>query len=226
MNKNQLEEKLRLLKAELSSVSLVAVSKYSSVEDVALAYECGQLDFGENRVQDLKPKAEFFEKEKLSKVRWHFIGHLQSNKAKDVLKIPNLWAIHSVDSLHLLEELVKREDDFRGDSLKIFFQVNTSHEDEKSGFSSREELEKALSFLLLRKSSKLKVWGLMTMGAIRTDDVRASAIKSFRELKSIKKELDAKYSLDLKLSMGMSGDYQEAIQEGADYIRVGSLIFK
>lgn len=226
MIKSELQLRLRQLKAELQNATCVAVSKYSPVEDVVLAYECGQMDFGENRVLDLKSKADFFKEKNLNDVRWHMIGHLQTNKAKEVLKVPNLWAIHSVDSLHLLEELVKREHEFKGQELKIFFQVNTSHEDEKSGFLTREELVEALTFLLSRKESKLKVYGLMTMGAIRTDDVAASALKSFRELRGLKNELDLKYSLDLKLSMGMSGDYKQALLEGADYIRVGSLIFK
>jgi pyridoxal phosphate enzyme (YggS family) len=227
MNEKALKDTLRQLKTELSSATLVAVSKYSPVEDVAQAYAAEQFDFGENRVPDLKTKADYFVENKLDNVRWHFIGNLQTNKVKELMKIPNLWAIHSVDSLHLLQELLKREGEFQGSELKIFFQVKTSHEEEKSGFESMEELQVALELLLSRKNSKLKVYGLMTMGAVRTTDIRGAAVKSFQELKMIREKLLKQYKIPtLKLSMGMSGDYKEALQEGADFIRVGSLIFK
>jgi pyridoxal phosphate enzyme (YggS family) len=223
----KLQEKLRQLKSELGAATLVAVSKYSPVEDVAQVYSLGHFDFGENRVPDLKTKAEFFSANNLPEVHWHFIGNLQTNKVKDLLKIPNLWAIHSVDSLHLLQELLKREPEFAGESLKIFFQVKTSHEEEKSGFESMEELQEAMELLLSRKNSKYELYGLMTMGAVRTVDIRGAAIKSFQELKLTRDKLVKKYKLKgLKLSMGMSGDYKEALSEGADFIRVGSLIFK
>ncbi len=227
MQKNELEQRLKKLKSELKKAELIAVSKYSTSEEVELAYECGQYHFGENRVADLEAKALYFKEKNLKEVKWHFIGHLQSNKVRDLLKIPNLHAIHSVDSVRLLEELLKRENDFKGRVLKIFFQVNTSHEDAKSGFETMEELKSAVRLLSTRGDSKLKIEGLMTMGAIRTDDVKASAIKSFKELRAIRDLLASEYNLsNLKLSMGMSGDYKEALGEGADYIRVGSLIFK
>ena len=223
MDKIDLENRLRALKAELNKTTLVAVSKYSPIEDVALAYEVGQKDFGENRVQDLKEKADYFSEHNHKDVRWHFIGGLQSNKVKELLKIPNLWAIHSVSSKKILEELLKRELEFQGTELKLFFQLNTSHEDEKSGFETVDELKEAIDELSSHKDSKLKVYGLMTMGAIRTDNFEESAIKSFKNLKEVRKILGLP---DLKLSMGMSQDYKLALKEGADFIRVGSLIFK
>lgn len=227
MQKSEIESRLKKLKTELKKVELIAVSKYSEIEDVVMAYECGQLSFGENRVSDLELKAEHFKSNHLKNVKWHFIGHLQSNKVRDLLKIPGLYAIHSVDSIRLLEELLKKEHEFKGPELKIFFQVNTSHENEKSGFESMEELKNAVQLLISRTDSKLKLEGLMTMGAIRTDDIKASAIKSFRDLKAIKEQLSTSFAqAHLKLSMGMSGDYKEALSEGADYIRIGSLIFK
>lgn len=227
MNEKVLKEKLRLLKAELDKATLVAVSKYSPVEDVTQVYKLGQLDFGENRVPDLKAKSDYFIEQNLSDVRWHFIGNLQTNKVKELVKIPNLWAIHSVDSLHLLQELLKRESEFAGEKLHLFFQIKTSHELEKSGFESMEELDEAIELLMSRKNSKYVFYGLMTMGAVRTTDIRGAAIKSFQELKLIRNNLLKKYKLkELKLSMGMSGDYKEALSEGADFIRVGSLIFK
>jgi uncharacterized pyridoxal phosphate-containing UPF0001 family protein len=126
--KTQIAKNLSALKKEIKGAHLVAVTKYSPVEDLMIAYEAHQYDFGENRVQDLQEKAAVFHEKELNKVKWHFIGHLQTNKVRDLLKIPHLYAIHSVDSLRLLEELIKRESDFIGPELKLFFQVNTSHE--------------------------------------------------------------------------------------------------
>jgi pyridoxal phosphate enzyme (YggS family) len=220
---SEIEMKLRSLKAELNQATLVAVSKYSPVEDVLDAYFVGQIDFGENRVSELKEKSEIFESKKINDVRWHFIGGLQTNKVKELLKIPHLWAIHSIGSIKLVEELIKRENEFTGEELKLFFQVNTSHEEEKSGFESFDELIVAIHMISSLKKTKLKIYGLMTMGAIRTENFEASAVLSFRELKNTREKLEMK---NLKLSMGMSQDYKIALSEGADFIRVGSLIFK
>src|SRR4051812_24051577 len=107
----KIAKNLSALKKEIKGAHLVAVTKYSPVEDVVTAYEAHQYDFGENRVQDLAQKAQVFSEKDLSKVKWHFIGHLQSNKVKDLLRIPRLYAIHSVDSIRLLEEIIKRESD-------------------------------------------------------------------------------------------------------------------
>ena len=222
MNK-ELEKRLRNLMVELNQSTLVAVSKYSPVEEVLEAYSYGQIDFGENRVSELKEKSEKFQSQKNDKVRWHFIGGLQTKKVRELLKIPNLWAIHSVGSIKLVEELIKREADFNGSELKLFFQLNTSHEEEKSGFESIEELMEGMSLINSLKNSKLKVLGLMTMGAIRTENFETSAIMSFRELKNARAQIG---NPDLKLSMGMSQDYKIALKEGADYVRLGSIIFK
>ena len=228
MRKKEIAKNLAEIKKELKTAHLIAVTKYSKLEDVIAAYQSHQYDFGENRVQDLLEKAEAFDLQKLNKVHWHFIGHLQSNKVRELLKIPNLFAIHSVDSLSLLEELIKRENDFSGTELKIFFQVNTSHEAEKSGFETAEELSRAVGLLLGRAHSKLKFYGLMTMGSIRTTEFEAEATRCFRDVNSIARNLEKSYGLKekLKLSMGMSQDYKLAIEAGSDFIRVGSAIFK
>lgn len=222
--------RIKKLNEEIHSLhdyaKLIAVTKYSPIEDVVAAYEADQVDFGENRVNDLEVKAEFFKNHKFNNVRWHFIGHLQSNKVKDLLKIPNLYSIHSIDSMKLLEEVLKRMDLFEGEKLGIFLQVNTSQEDEKSGFESLEELKGAVA-LLIKSNLSIKFLGLMTLGTIRTEDVNAEAHRCFKELNRLKSELEAEFKLtDLKLSMGMSGDYQIALEHGADYIRIGSSIFK
>ena len=227
MSPNKIKQNISALKTECRGAHLVAVTKYSPIEDVILAYEAGMQDFGENRTSDLLEKANSFVEKKLDKVRWHFIGHLQTNKVRELVKIPNLYSVHSVDSLRLLEELFKREQEFKGSELKIFFQVKTSDEAEKSGFESWEELCSAVELIQQKKESKLKLHGLMTMGSIRTENFEESARKCFQELNRIKGALIDKYHLsDLKLSMGMSQDYKIALEEGADYIRVGSLIFK
>ena len=230
-NKNEIATKLATLKKELKSANLIAVTKYSPVEDVVTAYQAGHFDFGENRVGDLAEKAMAFKQQNFNKVRWHFIGHLQTNKVRELLKIPNLYAIHSVDSFRLLEELVKREDDFEGSELKLFFQVNTSHEEEKSGFESIDELRVAIDFLLSRPKTKCKFFGLMTMGTIRTTDFEVEAARCFNDLAKIARGLEATHPIkeklgSLKLSMGMSQDYKLALKAGSDFIRVGSAIFK
>jgi pyridoxal phosphate enzyme (YggS family) len=228
MKKTEIARNLSAIKKEIKTAQLVAVTKYSPVEDVILAYQAHHYDFGENRIQDLKEKAEVFKEQGLTKVRWHFIGHLQTNKVRDLYKIPNLYAIHSVDSIRLLEELIKRESDLTVPELKIFFQVNTSREEEKSGFEDASELNLAIKLLLGRPSNKLKFYGLMTMGTIRTTDFEAEALRCFKDLNNIARNLETTYGFKnkLKLSMGMSQDYKISLSVGSDFIRIGSAIFK
>jgi len=227
MNKTELEERLNHVRNDLNGAVLVAVSKYSPIEDVSLAYSLGQMDFGENRVADLAAKASSFQFNQRQNVRWHFIGTLQTNKVKELMKIPNLWAIHSVSSKKLLEEILRREGEFQGPELNLFFQLNTSKEEEKSGFDTVEEIAEAIEFLLTKKKSNLVCYGLMTMGSIREENFEEAAKKSFHDLRVARDFLAEKFNLkDLKLSMGMRLDYKIALKEGADYVRIGSLIFK
>ena len=227
MDKFVLEERLNKLNEELKDATLVAVSKYSPVEDLALAYSLGQLDFGENRVADLATKAGNFQFNQRQNVRWHFIGVLQTKKIKDLMKIPNLHAIHSVSSLKILEEILKREKEFQGSELNLFFQMNTGLEVEKSGFETVSEICDAVEVLFKKKTTDLKFTGLMTMGPIRTENFEEDAKKSFEKLVLARDEIAKKFKIpDLKLSMGMSQDYKIALASGADFIRIGSLIFK
>jgi pyridoxal phosphate enzyme (YggS family) len=219
-------ERIQSLKDEIAVCQLIAVSKYAPIEDIVSAYQAEQFDFGESKVSVLKTKADYFQTQMLKKVRWHFIGHLQTNKVKELLKIPNLHAIHSVDSIRLLQDILKYQTLFQGNELGIFFQVNTSHEEEKSGFETLDELEQALTLLLKEKSS-LKFLGLMTMGTMRTDNFEAEAERCFSELRELKRKLQIKYSLsEIKLSMGMSQDYKIAVIAESDFIRIGTAIFK
>jgi pyridoxal phosphate enzyme (YggS family) len=228
MEKPEFKKRLLEIQNVLGKTTLVAVTKYSPVEDMLMAYEAGLYDFGENKVQDLATKSQSFVEKGLSDVRWHFIGHLQTNKVRDLFKIKALTAIHSVDSLKLLQELYKKEHELDSKSLSFFLQMNTSGEEEKSGFESLAELKEGIDLIMTKEGSKLKFEGLMTMGSIRAEDFEAAAHKSFSKLKLIKEGLlkDYKGLKELKLSMGMSQDYKIALSYDADYVRIGSALFQ
>lgn len=229
--KEVLQARLRELQAEINSfdlnkdICLVAVTKYSQFDDIELSYKVGHRDFGENRVQELFDKATLATTKDMNEINWHFIGHLQSNKIAKLLSVPNLKTIHSVHSQKLLESLYSKSHLLKDGGVGFFLQVNTSFEEEKSGFENYDELAQAISYILKHEDSPLKLMGLMTMGKIRTEDVRAQAKVSFDKLVSFKKELERDFPIELKLSMGMSGDYDIALACGSDYIRVGSKIF-
>ena len=233
MNRDELIAiRLNLLKADLNSknrndVCVIAVSKYSDAQDILHAYQGGQRDFGENRVVELTEKSAWLRERGIDDIRWHFIGHLQSNKIQRLLEVPGLHSIHSVDSLKLLEGLYTRLDSFATERLEFFLQVNTSGEEEKGGFSGYDDLSKAANLYLKNVSEKLHLVGLMTMGKIRTEDVEGEARGCFKTLASYKNRLAHDFDLkDLKLSMGMSQDYGVALEEGTDFIRIGSAIFR
>lgn len=216
-----LKSNLAALTSELSGThtKLLVVSKTQSIDDIRTLYQLGQRDFGENRVQELEEKA--IALSDLSEIRWHLIGHLQSNKVNKLAKIKHLVAIHSVDSLELAQKLVHA---FKGHttSVGLFLQVNTSHEEEKSGFESFEELKAVVDFLQPFKTP-VYLQGLMTMGTIRTENPELEARRCFADLAHIRERLAP---LKLDLSMGMSGDYLMARDAGSDWVRVGSKIFK
>lgn len=224
----QIHLQLEKARREVLPAKLIAVTKYSPVEEVVFAYHADQIDFGENRVQDLAEKAHFFEQENLSKVQWHFIGHLQTNKVKELFKIPHLFAIHSVDSLKLVHELMKRSAELSQRPCKLFFQINTSLEDEKGGFTDLDELRESIKLILSDRSAKeaFEIYGLMTMATIRTEDIEGEAHRCFKSLQETKLILDHELHLNLKLSMGMSQDHHIAKLYGADFVRIGSQIFK
>jgi pyridoxal phosphate enzyme (YggS family) len=227
MEKLEFQKRLLKIQSELGKTTLVGVTKYSPVEDMLIAYESGLYDFGENKVQDLNTKSQIFKSKGLAQVRWHFIGHLQSNKVRDLFKIEGLVAIHSVDSFKLLQEMYKKEDELRK-PLEFFLQVNTSREEEKSGFEELSELTAAIDLITSKADSRLSLAGLMTMGSIREENFEAAAKASFSELKRLKEELlrDNKALSKLKLSMGMSLDYKIALDFDADFVRIGSALFQ
>jgi pyridoxal phosphate enzyme (YggS family) len=200
--------------------NLLAVSKTKPVSDIQLAYEASQRDFGENKVQDLLDKATELEKT-CPDIRWHFIGHLQSNKMNMLFKTPGLVAIHSIDSLKLLKKILNKVPLQR---IGLFLQVNTSQETEKSGFTEISELEEAIELIL--KSENFFLQGLMTIGRIRTENFEADALECFEYLGKLKKDFMQKFDLkDLELSMGMTADFAIALKSGAKWIRIGSAIF-
>lgn len=193
-------------------IQLVAVTKYVGLDEVREAFRAGIKDFGENRVQEAVEKIKQF-----PELNWHFIGHLQSNKAKDVL--PCYTLIHSLDRLSLANALQKCGERF-GLMANVLVQVNTSGEESKFGLAPGE----LFSFLEKIKSyDRLKVKGLMTMAPFH--DNPEETRPCFRDLRKLRDQcIKNGYNIE-HLSMGMTNDYMVAIEEGATIIRVGSAIF-
>lgn len=206
--------------------TLVAVTKKRPLEDILAAYEAGHRDFGENRVDELHEKALELMSKGHTDIRWHFIGNIQSKKINRLLSVPGLNYIHSIDSYETLQKIIEREESFIGHKLNLFLQVNTSNEREKGGFIDWDELAKAVNLLIKEKDGPFKLHGLMTMSKLRTNNFEEDALKCFKHLKKISDSLIKDFDLeDLKLSMGMSNDFELALQVGTDYIRVGSALF-
>lgn len=221
LSKEALSNKLQSIQSQLKHSHLLIVSKTRSEDEIVAYYELGHRDFGENRVQELQEKAQAL-KTRCPEIRWHMIGHLQSNKVNQLLAVPNLWAIHSVDDKDLLEKLLKAESRL-SQTVRIFLQFNTSREEEKSGFESFEELKAAAQFI--PATSKIKLQGLMTMGTLRTEDFATEARRCFNELFLLKEKLSSDLNLKLETSMGMSQDFQIALEEQSDWIRLGTMMF-
>lgn len=199
-------------------VKLIAVSKTFSADKIAQAMDAGLFRFGENRVQEITSK---YEQLKRRKAEWHFIGHLQTNKVKKLLDVPTRY-IHSVDRLELGTEL-ERQLQKRGENRDILVEVNTSDESSKNGV----EPDKAVELVrLLSGFATLRVKGLMTIGALTEDrEVTRRCFARLREVFSRVKDEGIENVEMLELSMGMSGDFEIAVEEGATTIRVGTAIF-
>ena len=198
-------------------IKLIAVTKRCALPVIEEAIECGVTDIGENRVQDAEVKFE-----KLGgKTRRHMIGHLQTNKAKDAVRLFDM--IHSVDSLRLAQA-IDRASAGEGKIQEILLQVNVSGEESKSGVTPEE------AFVLLKDISALKhirLSGLMTMAPVVSEPEEARQV--FRKLRELKDGLNNKKfpgGVELKeLSMGMTQDFEVAIEEGATMVRIGTAIF-
>ena len=196
-------------------VTLICVSKFHPHEAIMQAYAYGERDFGESRVQELIPKYEALPKD----IRWHFIGHLQTNKVKQI--VPFVHMIHSVDSMRLLET-INREAEKIARRVKVLLEVHVAKEETKSGFTPDE-----INQFIIHNSKFIidypwvEICGVMGM-ATNTDDEKEWR-RCFREISSLASKLS---TLNTKqVSMGMSDDYLIAIQEGSTMIRIGSTIF-
>lgn len=196
------------------SVELIAVSKTFPAELIREAADCGQTLFGESRQQEAEPKIAVLP----SRLRWHFIGRLQTNKVRKIL--PLFEAVHAVDSPRLAAHIGHVAEDL-GLFPKVFLQVNVGGEESKGGFEP-DEIEREMESLL--SLGRLEIEGLMTIPPAGPD--AESARKWFVSLRELRDRLSAGFGVPLEaLSMGMSGDYEVAIEEGATHVRVGSAIF-
>lgn len=199
-----------------TDAALIAVSKTKPLELLKEAYDAGMRDFGENKVQELVDKYDKMP----SDVRWHLIGHLQTNKVKYI--VDKVYLIHSVDSVKLAKEISK-EALKKNTEVNILLEVNVANEESKYGISS-DELETVAKEISLLPAVHIK--GLMTV-APYVENAEENRLV-FRKLKELSVDITRKNidNVCMKiLSMGMSGDYPVAVEEGATYVRVGTLIF-
>ncbi|MEE1518153.1 MAG: YggS family pyridoxal phosphate-dependent enzyme [Lachnospiraceae bacterium] len=197
-------------------VTLIAVSKTKPASDIQTLYDYGVRDFGENKVQELTSKYEELPKD----IRWHLIGHLQTNKVKYI--VDKVYLIHSVDSVKLAME-IEKEAAKKDIIVNILVQVNVANEDTKFGLDNSEVTNIVEE---IAKLPHIRIKGLMTIAPF-VDDGEENR-KYFNELKQLSVDIKAKnidnVCMDM-LSMGMSGDYTTAIEEGATHVRVGTSIF-
>jgi PLP dependent protein len=212
--RERIENACRRTGRDPAAITLVAVTKTVSSKVAAVAAELGMLDLGENRPQELWKKAAA-----VPAARWHLVGHLQRNKLERTVPLTTL--IHSVDSERLLEAL----DEFgreRDEPVPVLLEVNCSREAAKGGFSP--DAVPALSDRIASLPG-VSVGGLMTMAAY-SDNPR-NARPAFAELRRLRDELCSRTGLELShLSMGMSGDFEVAVEEGATFVRIGTMLFE
>lgn len=207
------------------SVTLVAVSKYSTAREVLEAASCGQRVFAENRVQQLLEKweqLEDFRKQGVAvpELTWHLIGHLQTNKVKYI--VGKVALIHSVDSIRLAEE-INRVGERKGVVTDILLEVNVSGEESKSGIAPAE-IDDFMQAMASLPFVRLK--GLMTMAPKGAPEAELRKIFSYLYEKFVDKKCTMMHNVDMTyLSMGMSADFEVAIEEGANMIRVGHGVF-
>jgi pyridoxal phosphate enzyme (YggS family) len=215
-----IRENLLKLKEQLpSQVKLIAVSKTYPVESICEAYDAGQSVFGENRVQEIVDK----QPQLPIDIEWHFIGHLQTNKVKYIA--PFVSMIHSIDSLKLIVE-VNREAQKNNRIIDCLLEMYVATEERKFGLDLNEVFS-LLDSPEYKKMENIRIFGLMGMATF-TDDMNVVR-KEFKSLKSYFEIIKEKYfsqSISFKeISMGMSGDYHIAIEEGSSIVRIGTAIF-
>lgn len=211
-----IKENIKYIKEDLKKdITLVAVSKTKPIEDIKLAYEMGQRDFGENKVQELIDKEEILPKD----INWHFIGKLQTNKVKYL--VGKVFLIHSLSSIKLLEKI---ENEFSKKKViaNLLIQINIGREESKSGIFE-EELFDLVS--KIEKCNFCKVKGIMAIIPKGTDEENKIYFKKTREIfDKLSKEKYNNITMEI-LSMGMTNDYKIALEEGSNLIRIGEGIF-
>lgn len=199
---------------------LVAVSKTRSFPEIQNLYDKGQRLFGENRVQELLEKVDQLPAD----IEWHLIGHLQTNKVKMVL--PKVTMIHSVESVRLLEEIETQASKIQK-NIQVLLQLHVAQEETKFGLS-RLELTALLDRYLAGNFNRVQIVGVMGMASLTQDMQQVR--NEFREIKGLFDYVKNGYFINKKefteISMGMSGDYQIALEEGSTLVRVGSLLFQ
>jgi len=196
------------------NVTLVAVSKTKPNELLMEAYEAGQRDFGENKIQEMTDKAESLPKD----IRWHMVGHVQSNKVKYMA--PYVYMVHAVDKYKTLKEINKRAKQ-HDRSIKCLLQLKIAEEDSKFGLSE-SDLKALLRKPEIKNLNNIQLSGLMGMATFTDDEDQIH--KEFDQLEQVYFELKDEFGFDT-LSMGMSGDYQLAMKHHTNMVRIGSSIF-
>ncbi len=224
---NRIQQSADCTNRSANNVTLVAVSKTKSIEDIIVAYEAGIRHFGENRAEELAKKAT--QLSHLKDLQWHFIGHLQTRQSKPIAKYAHYF--HAVERIKIAEHLSKHLQEL-GRTLPVFIEINISGEASKGGFdcadweNNQEQRDKLLEAIkTIAALPNLKILGLMTMTPFKAKEDFIHNI--FKRLYKLSKWLNTELP-ELKaqeLSMGMSGDFEIAIEEGATYVRVGSAIF-
>ena len=214
--RKNIEEACRAVNRDPGEVTLISVSKTKPVSMLQEAYDAGSRDFGENKVQEIMDKYPQLP----SDIRWHMIGHLQRNKVKYI--VDKVALIHSVDSLRLAET-IENEAAKHNVTVPILIEVNVAQEESKFGLKTEEVLSLVESVAAL---PHINIKGLMTIAPYVEDPEENRGI--FRQLKKLSVDISAKNINNVNmsvLSMGMTGDYQVAVQEGATMVRVGTGIF-
>jgi pyridoxal phosphate enzyme (YggS family) len=201
-----------------SDITTIAISKTHSSDRIQAAIECGVRDVGENRLQEAEPKIHEVGRDR---VRWHLVGHLQANKARKAVKLFDV--IHSLDSIALAQRLDRICAEERRDTLSVLVQVNLGDEESKSGVEEREVFDLAEA---VENCERLKLIGLMSVPPYFEDAERVRPF--FSRLRQLRDELKVRGSFGGAvgdLSMGMTHDFEVAIEEGATMVRIGTAIF-
>jgi pyridoxal phosphate enzyme (YggS family) len=215
--KQDIEAVCKRVNRDVNEITLVAVSKTFPKEDITDLYKLGHKDFGENKVQELKAKYDSIASEIRDNIKWHLVGHLQSNKVKYIAGFIHL--IHSVDSLNLAEEIQKQAEKFNR-IVDILVQVNTSGEQQKSGIGPEGAKNLCKQ---IRNFQNIRLRGLMTIGKLTGD--KKIIRENFRELYDLYNDLKPSQPDFKYLSMGMTSDFKIALEEGSNMLRIGSAIF-